>query len=59
MGDIGEPCGILFSTGLDSEVQPSRHIAASLLDKNELTHLTIGSGIRFLRMMVVNLLWLT
>ncbi|KIM52268.1 hypothetical protein SCLCIDRAFT_141527 [Scleroderma citrinum Foug A] len=58
-GEMGDPCRMPFSMGLESDMRPSRQIAASLFDRNELTHLTMGSGIRFLRMMDVSLLWLT
>jgi len=44
-GEMGDPCGMPFSTGLESDMWPSRQIAASLFDRNELTHLTMGSGV--------------
>jgi len=50
--------GCRFFTGLESDIQPSRQIAASLLDRNKFAH-TMGSEIRFLRMIDVNLSWLT
>jgi len=58
-GEMGDPCGMPFSTGLESDMWPSRQIAASLFDRNEETHLTMGSRTRFLHMMDVSLLWLT
>lgn len=47
MGDIGEPWGMPFTTDFESEMRPSRQIAASLSERNGFTHLTVGNGIRF------------
>ncbi|KII83689.1 hypothetical protein PLICRDRAFT_119277, partial [Plicaturopsis crispa FD-325 SS-3] len=49
IGDTGEPCGMPFSTGLDSPRIPSRQITALRSERNDATHSTSGSGILFSR----------
>ncbi|KAL1749383.1 hypothetical protein FB107DRAFT_225436, partial [Schizophyllum commune] len=44
MGEIGDPCGMPFTTGFMSPRSPSRHIATSLSDKKLATHRTYGRG---------------
>jgi len=59
MGKTGEPCRILFLTGLESPLVPSTQIAASWLSRKLAVYLRYSSGIRLDCILVKRHWWFT
>ncbi|KAF8588029.1 hypothetical protein K439DRAFT_1336174 [Ramaria rubella] len=59
MQEMGEPCGMPFTTGIRSLRMPSRHTATCLSSKKEAVHWTLVSGIPFCGIILRRQGWFT
>ena len=59
MGDMGDPCGILFWTGCMFPHLPLMQMAASRFERKLWVHLTYLRGMCFLQSSQSSRLWLT